>query len=106
MNDNPLRGMSRAQMMAFAHKEHGEEGLRKALEYDTPQTKEDMLDAVDELRIVGLDKVADIIAEYLDTWPSKFDESLCPFNPKYQTEVRVWKQGNAKRRKEWENRRN
>jgi hypothetical protein len=83
---NPYHDFSRAELYAFVYKRWGEAGLKQVLDGPPPHlkdrypinpnfpvTRELDEDAMHELRLMGLNHIANIIEPYTAKLPSEYD---------------------------------
>jgi hypothetical protein len=109
--DNPYSSLTIPQLYSYVFTNWGEAGLRQVMEHvaDGQTTKEYQQEYADELRHIGLNKVADIVESYLDKLPSRFDESNCEYlKPPHlgklgnQTNIRHWRTLNESHKQQYE----
>jgi hypothetical protein len=64
--------------------------------------KEALLDDEAELRLIGMDAAAGIVAEYVAGAVSRFDQSHCPYAEDDRAGHRDWRKRRDKEKAEWE----
>src|SRR6516165_2938801 len=108
---DPFRDFTFTEMLAFIHKSQFATGLSAFFsefdsdygqqlkrEYKIDLWSEVLTDAADELRLLGLPKVAAICMEEAAKRPSKFDRP----NEWHSSEDKFWRESMERQRKAWE----
>jgi hypothetical protein len=102
---SPYDALTLPQILAFVLKEQGgAESLHRLLKELSERgaaSREMGIDHADELRLIGLNSVAEIVAEYAENWPSQFDRP-CPYPAYDRAGHRDWETRRNKEQKAWE----